>query len=423
MTKKLRSFRVMSCIVAGLTTVAFIVACGSGELENIKDDVTVEQAMRLLANENRLSGIVEKPSSIYEEPSSSSEKAPGGESSPSQGASSGKESSSPSSTPSSSSIKSSSSEDVNPGTHDLSCMVTKTEFTTGSRIPDADRPEIKCTEKAKPNTVTILSEDNALIEWSGAPSWGAPQSGTYDKISVTITDVEGDAPKGCKRLKADCKGKIEVTGDAPRPPVTVSSSSRASTTTSSASNTTSSASNSGGPCKDGGNDAYCKWGSECSAIDTRYGYLGETEATQTCGPKASKLCSCADLIQNCKDYSETKTVYHNAQCTSGSTGGGGTSSSSGSNQGGGGSCTTVSKDVDFNSTSGSCYNYTSDTDYDCTIRAYTQTVVELKVTCSNSTTATKTTKASDWTDFLTCPKKTVTKIEANGATKMHMNCW
>jgi len=85
-----------------------------------------------------------------------------------------------------------------------------------------------------------------------------------------------------------------------------------STTTSSSSGGTS---ETGGPCIDGGSYAYCNWGGECSEIDNRYGYIGISEAQQTCGPLAYALCSCADLIQSCKDYSDSKTVYHNYLCS------------------------------------------------------------------------------------------------------------
>lgn len=209
-----------------------------------------------------------------------------------------------------------------PTTHILTCTILNSTFPAGTIIPVYKRPELKCTE-INTGKVIVLDTEYDVGSWANAPLWRVPQAGIYSNIEVKI-DRDGSG-KECQGLIAKCVGTITITaGDAPIEPVPPSSPSTTPSSSSVASET-------GGPCKDGGSDAYCKWGSDCSQIDSRYGYMGETENDQTCGPKASRLCACADLIMTCKDYSDSKTIYHSDKCTSG--GGGGSSSDSGSGSG------------------------------------------------------------------------------------------
>jgi hypothetical protein len=440
MTKKLRSWRALFCTLAVLATISFIVACGEGQPVDIGMGLIegeIDSAERIFVTshltdvindvERNLSSSSEAPSS-----SSSSEKDDDKESSSSE-ASSTKSSSSEKSSPSSSSEppKSSSS---NPYT--LACNVINSPLTitdpksmpyTSAEI--AKIIKIDCKYKNESKDINAVAD----VKWEDSPNWNGAAAGTWSSIKITIyPDVEA-----CRNMNATCTGTIKISGSTTPSSNSTTPSSNSSGGTSSSSRATSSNSNTPSSsstgsstfedCKKNGTVAYCDWGTssqkDCSVINTQWGAMGES-GKETCkGP--DKPCACSDLITNCETYSNGKKVYSDAQCNT-PIGGGTTSSASGggsSSASGGGSCTAVSKNVDFNSTSGSCYNYTADTDYDCTIKAYTQTAIELKVTCSNSTTSTKTTKANDWTDFVSCPKKTVTKIEASGATKMHMNCW
>jgi len=66
-----------------------------------------------------------------------------------------------------------------------------------------------------------------------------------------------------------------------------------------------------GPCKENGKDTYCKWGGNCSQIHSLYGSIGNP-GSETC---VAPNCTCPDLIQNCRNYGDDRTVYYNATCT------------------------------------------------------------------------------------------------------------
>jgi len=250
--------------------------------------------------------------------------------------------------PSSSSVQSSSSGSVvvssssaqsSSSPYTLACSVIKTPIDAGKDYSAAELATIiKIDCKDRGTSKEINGRDD--VSWTNGPGWANTKAGTYSEIKIKIyDDIEA-----CKNMDATCTGTLTVNGG-----TTPSSSSRASSSSVASSSSATSSASTAGPCSDGSKGAaYCKWGSECSAIDSRYGYMGE-EGHETCkGP--SNPCACADLIQNCKDYSPSKTVYYNDACTSS---GGGSSSASGggsSSASGGGSGTITLTTSTSNST-------------------------------------------------------------------------
>jgi len=256
MAKKLSSYRVLSCTLAVLAIVAFIIACGEG----ISDDVTannpeinwpINEALESLTkNEERLSSIVQKPSSSSVPESSSDGEEPGpgnGDSSDSgstQSSSDGKDPSSASSPNNSSSSEeattpSSSSESP----YFLTCDVVVNKIVLPSKlnaeIKDEDRPAVKC--KAKDGGAEVATLTGSVINWTKAGkifSWvkaSIPEIiGIHADNSIQV-EIKNEAEVLCKGEKASCKGELEICysgeclGDPPKP----SSSSVASSSSSS----------------------------------------------------------------------------------------------------------------------------------------------------------------------------------------------
>lgn len=369
MAKKLRSFRVLSCIFAGLTTVAFIVACGSGELTKVLEDITIDAAQQQLVKDKDLLSSILAPSSAAE-PEYSSDDGGGDSAGSEPGVSSGggEQPASSASLPSSSAAAPppSSSSVIIPDTHKLDCTIpANSSFPAGQKIPKNKMPELKCTE-IKTNKVTMLDPEMDVDSWDNAPLWRAPQEGTYTNITVKI-----DKGVDCQQyLKATCTGSIKITAGAPIDPVqpvpsspsTPSSSSKGSgsgsggtSSPSTQSSASTGGSDTGGPCKEGGKETYCKWGSNCYAIDSRYSSIGDEGSVCKAG-----TCSCTDLIAACKADSEPKKVFTDDKCAG--TSGGGSSSNSGKSSGssgGSGNCASYTwPQWDTPPTDGACHKVT-----------------------------------------------------------------
>lgn len=218
MAKKLRSFRILSCTVAVLATVAIIIACGNGDPIDVLGDKNIDQAKIQLVNDpDRLSGIAEKTSSAE---SSSSEgeidvdSSGSGDVDVSSGGASPPASSA--SLPSSSAAEPPSSASV-PDTHTLACAITKanSSLPAGVKVTKDKKPELTCTEIAKPSNVNKLDADDAPDAWEKNPDWRSPQEGTYTGITVRI-----DKGYPCQYLKATCTGTLTITkGEDITPPV------------------------------------------------------------------------------------------------------------------------------------------------------------------------------------------------------------
>jgi len=265
MAKKLRSYRLLSCILAVLTTFVFIISCGEGievEIDKIKMQTTMGHF------EDRYSEVVEnsKSSGMVIDESSSSAGSGGDEDSSSSEElpfSSFEE-------PSSASLPSSSSEEYSssgesPYTLECNILPANSTFPPGVKIPKEKRPELKCKEKAN-GASTTLDNDNDVGKWTNQPIWNGPEAGTYNNIMVK---VERDDKGPCHGLEVKCNGTITVTAPSssstpppPPPPPPPSSSSQSHTTTpssSSRSSSSSSASSGGGACGSDSRGDNCLW--------------------------------------------------------------------------------------------------------------------------------------------------------------------
>jgi len=340
MSKKLRSWRALFCTLAVLTTIAIIIACGdgqpvditSGEISgdiNVASDVFIDEKMpAILSQASQTSSSEEEPSSSSKDNnndnSSSSEK-------PSTQSSSSKESGNTSSSSNEAQKSSNSSQ------YSLTCSVRNKNVAYKLAYDAAEVADIIKIECKRSNTTINLHAIND-INWSNNGStirWSNMTAGTYASIKIVVSNDE-ETP-GCQGMDYICTDgpltiSVQSSSSKPssssvyNPPVTTSSSSNNPPPVTTSSSST--GGGTGGPCRDSNNAlVYCKWDGKCSAIDNSTGWMGTTEATQTCGPNVSTLCTCAALIQNCKDYGDGKTVWTTSNCTAG---GGGTSSSSGS---------------------------------------------------------------------------------------------
>jgi uncharacterized repeat protein (TIGR02543 family) len=202
MFKKFKFINAMSLILAVLAAIAIIVACGKGDVINSDKDDEEYQYIEDLIDKFQKEYLNSKEwmDSIGTAPSSSSI-----ESSSSSYSAIGSSSSLPgsSSLPSSSSLSSSSVESL----YRVECKV-RDEAATGiekTPIVAANRPEVKCIEKAKPSNVVVLNPIND-VQWISAPAWPSPQLGTYSDIQVKIYD---DAA-ACQELTAKCEGAITI---------------------------------------------------------------------------------------------------------------------------------------------------------------------------------------------------------------------
>jgi len=105
---------------------------------------------------------------------------------------------------SSSSAQSSSSEVQSQYT--FTCKIPENSiFPAAVKIPEEKRPELKCKDKDG-NDVPLAFEDIGI--WTNAPDWRTPRAGEYDNIQAKVSN---DA-EGCNGIKAECEGKITITG-------------------------------------------------------------------------------------------------------------------------------------------------------------------------------------------------------------------
>ncbi|MDR2583377.1 MAG: hypothetical protein LBC75_07855 [Fibromonadaceae bacterium] len=277
MAKKLRLCRVLSCTLAVLATVAFIIACGEGTPDNIDIDTSITDASGwLLVNDKeRLSQMAQKPSSAVIV-SSSSEDGSGGEDSSDSGG--GEESSSSTEVPqepSSASLPSSSSSETPPEElpYRVECKVKVSTGADGKAIPQSDWPEVKCIDKATNASIGVLVPNNDF-KFIDNPNWKDPIAGTYASIKVEVFygNDAGETPQAqaCQRLKANCEGSITIAKGSSSsvyiPPIQPSSSSRGNNTPSSSSTpppvtpSSSSVASSGGGCTAANENKYCFYG-------------------------------------------------------------------------------------------------------------------------------------------------------------------
>ncbi len=318
MRKKLRSFRVLSCTLAVLATIAFIIACGAGDIKDIveSDFGNAKDHADVILN----SVLGNLPSSSEPEEQQVSSSSVSEESSPSISSSSIKEEPSSSSLP----TPSSSSEDAPPPPdypYKVECKLKVTTWTQNDSIPLKNWPEVKCIEKATSKSIGTfdLKED---VKWSGDPYWStsywkSPPGGTY---SISIEIFDDASVKECRKLKADCEGKLTITAPSsssytpppppPPPPPTPSSSSHHSTTTSSSSKASSSSAAASG-CTEANKNKYCHYGSRDKCYKM---------PTEDC-------CKDGTLVNSCDEAPATATYCNYGECKGGSgwncTGGGG----------------------------------------------------------------------------------------------------
>ena len=220
MAKKIIHYRV-SCAVAVLAAIAFIVACGEGDVIDIEngtykqvlDDAQDNLEQYYMNSEDFIQSLI-RSSSSEEEPDLSSDS---GESSSSEGepdlsSDSGESSSSEeaysSSLPSSASEPSSSSQSP----YTLTCEIAEgLQVTEGSPVTSFALAsiQVKCVTNAT-GTVTSLDATNDVF-WGGlwTPfSWLSPKAGTYSNVTV---EVPNGSPKGvCLNLTASCSGTLVV---------------------------------------------------------------------------------------------------------------------------------------------------------------------------------------------------------------------
>jgi len=340
MAKKLGSYRVLSCTLAVLATVAFIIACGEGIPEDIIGNPEIKwpinQALESLTNdEERLSSIVQKPSSPSvppDESSSSEGEDPGpgdGDSSDSGSTQSSSDGGEPSSA---SSPSSSSSEEVAQSSsaespYILTCEVTTPKVKikwTDQSIPEDKRPVVTCKTKESGAVATIPAGSINWTKDGKTFSWRSISEilGVHPDNSIQVDIKDGDV---CKGEKTSCKGSLEIcydgecVGDPPKPSSSSyssssrSSSSHTTTTTSSSSNRSSSSATSNetkGPCLVSGSERYCRWDAtktDCDKIDSQYGYIDSGDNKCTAGN-----CTCAVLIKHCSDNGY---LYGSSNCT------------------------------------------------------------------------------------------------------------
>jgi len=337
MAKKLRSFRALSLLLAVLTTIAFIVACGDGtpidfdEYQVIADDAAGNMKLEMEDDKGKI-WIDYKPPQPPTQPSSSSdgeepESSSGGEQSSSDSGSVSSSSEGQSSDAGSSNSSSSggtlpSSSSDSP--YILTCKVlsANSSFPAG-KIPKEKRPELKCTEKANGNVATLDQEDD-VAKWTNNGSiipWNSMTVGEYKNIVVKI---EKDAP--CANMEATCEGTITITGPSsssyvppppPPPPPPGSSSSSINSQSSSSKASSSSANNSGtkGPCSKDGKNLSCRWNSttaECQTIDSQYGYVDKADSNLGIVACTAGNCTCENLIKNCDNFGY---MYDTANCS------------------------------------------------------------------------------------------------------------
>ena len=239
MAQKLRSWRVLSCTVAVLATIALIIACGNGTMVDVNSgDIgnNVIVAEGILESEMEDIVIATLASSSSKEESSSSTDEGNGD----DKSSSSEDSPTPSSSSSNNEIiPSSSSEAQNQYT--LTCTMLKTTIDPGMYGDNSKLSEIfrvECKDNRDGTLVPIETYEDIL--WSGNVGSSSSKDGIWDYAVIAGTRFSNikinvyEYADGCKKMPASCPGTLTVNGTPPPPPpssssivVTPSSSSRA----------------------------------------------------------------------------------------------------------------------------------------------------------------------------------------------------
>jgi len=349
MAKKLRSFRVLSCTLAVLATLAFIIACGEGQVIEIVQSKMADSEGNARGN---YSSILANMPSYTQSSSSEEEQPPASSSSEDISLSSGEQPSSaslPDSSVSSSQSAEPSSSSESPYTLSCKILPANSTFPVGVKIPVERRPELKCIEKN--GNVIPLDNDLDVGKWTNNPAWNGPSALIYDNILVK---VERDDKGPCHGLEVKCEGTITISAPSsssysPPPPPSNSSSSPSTTSSSSkassASTTpsSSSAASGGGACSSNetrGN--MCLWnaGGDCWPLNSSerdncgknaWIFQGGTEGAGTacsggtfiCGKNNSPPTGSAASLGCCKWETETKcwdvyTTQEKTDCSGGS---------------------------------------------------------------------------------------------------------
>jgi len=323
MAKKLGSFRILSCTLSVLATVAFIIACGSGDPELLADFWERDNNVSENYMTDKIEDIMEqqlKPPQPPPPPPISSNV--GGEESSDSGSGNTSSSSSEAQQPSSaspgvSSSDATSSSSARESLYTLECNIlpANSTFPSNTRIPIDKRPEVKCKVKATGAVIT-LNENVDAFSWTNDPPWYAPDVGTYDNILVKISRAT-DGTKECDKMEVKCNSKITITGT-----VTPSSSSKASSNSNTPSSSSKASSNSNTPSSSSSKPAssssaasngtkgpcsrYCLWsaGGTCNEINTEHDYID--------GGCTKGNCTCEQLIKNCSDYGY---LYGSSTCS------------------------------------------------------------------------------------------------------------
>jgi len=284
MTKKLRNWRVLSCTVAVLATIAFIVACGDGVMVDVNDgpiggdvrDSETYFGSRMPGIKEDVKSWANMPSSAEEESSSSAEDNDGGNNESSSDQASTQSSNSNSNEQSSSSnneIKSSSS-----SPYKLTCSMKKTTINTTAVTNNNNTTAqnnaaiseiltIECKENG--TLVTGMDLENHYV-WTNTKddksiSWSGLKAGTDYAIKAKAM---GNAP-GCKNIDVIC-GNLTVSGgtsSAGNTGTTSSASNNTGTSSSSKANSSSSSSASNNNNTSSASGNYCFiWEGDCHLL-------------------------------------------------------------------------------------------------------------------------------------------------------------
>jgi len=212
MLKKIKFINLIPHFLAALVTLAIIIACGSGEMIDVDENIVlIDQAKTNLGS--KVDDIAKTYSSAAPVvPSSSSDDVIGGtESSSSESTDPGDPSSdSGDQGNSSSSLASSSSGESK---YRLECKVVTNNIVmapAGSTNVGKDkRPDVKCIGKESPYEEIDLdrAED---VDWVGnSPTWPSVKAGTYNVEVVVATD-DPDKKSKCQGLKATCTPALVI---------------------------------------------------------------------------------------------------------------------------------------------------------------------------------------------------------------------
>ncbi|GBU23523.1 hypothetical protein R83H12_00135 [Fibrobacteria bacterium R8-3-H12] len=303
MAKNIRSWRVfLFCTLSVLATIAFIVACGNGQ---VIDLVSIEKEID--SSTGQLKGRVED-NTIYEgyvvssseqnEPSSSSEI----DDPPSQGTSSSAPTDNPK--PSSSSAQTQSGQSSSSGSkpssssgvslYELTCTLKTPISVVGiGKISDGDKPVVKCKTIATNREVTLEGGWDYKFVVTPELDWDGASAGSY-QVKINVYNES----EVCNGMEKSCGTLVITKSSASTGGGTSSASNGGGGNSSNSSGGNSSNSNGGGAssASTGGGTEYCKWDT-CTKLE-------DPNAIETSG---------LTKRENCVEYSEG--VFNNSNCT------------------------------------------------------------------------------------------------------------